>query len=72
MGPGRSSSLRIGDDSSVVAGQGRTRDVSDRLAVAGRQNALEAPLLPLDKGKGKINLIKYPEGSLMSLKVISF
>ena len=27
------------------------------------QNAPGAPSLPLDKGKGKINLIKYPEGS---------
>ena len=63
MGPGRSSSLRIGDDSSVVAGQGWTRGVSDYSAVAERQNAPEAPLLPLDKGKGKINLIIYPEGS---------
>ena len=63
MGPGRSSSLRIGDDSSAVAGHGRTRGVSDRSAVAKRQNAPGAPPLPLDKGKGKINLIKYPEGS---------
>ena len=63
MGPGRSSSLRIGDDSSAVAGQGRTRGVPDRSAVAERQNTPEAPPLPLDRGKGKINLIKYPEGS---------
>ena len=63
MGPGRSSSLRIGDDSSTVASPGRTRGVSDRSAVAEHQNAPGAPLLPLDKGKGKINLIKYPRGS---------
>ena len=63
MGPGRSSSLRIGDESSAVAGHGRTRGVSDRSAVPESQNALGAPPLPLDKGKGKINLIKYPEGS---------
>ena len=63
MGPGCSSSLRIGYDSSAVAGSGRSRGVSDRSAVAERQNALGAPPLPLDKGKGKMNLIKYPGGS---------
>ena len=60
MGPGRSSSLRIGDDSSAV---GRTRGASDRSAVAERRDAPRAPPLPLDKGKGRINLIKYPGGS---------
>ena len=63
MGPGRSSSLRISDDSSTVAGHGRTRGGSKRSAVAERQNAPGVPHLPLDKGKGKINLIKYHEGS---------
>ena len=62
MGLGRSSSLRIGDDSSAVAGPGRTKGVSDRSAVAERQTDPGAPPLPLDKGKGKINLIKYPGG----------
>ena len=33
MGPGHSSSLCIGDDSSVVAGSGWARDASDRSAV---------------------------------------
>ena len=32
MGPDRSSSLRIGDDSSVAAGSGRTGGASDRSA----------------------------------------
>ena len=63
MGPGRSSSLRISDDSSAVAGPGRARGVSDRSAVAERQNGPGAPPLPLNKGKGKINLIRYPRGS---------
>ena len=63
MGPGRSSSLRISDDSSVVTGPGRVRGVSDRSAVAERQNAPGAFPLPLDKGKGKINIITYPGGS---------
>ena len=62
MGLGRSSSLRIGDDSSAIVGSGLTRDASDRSAVVEPRNVLGAPLLPLDKGKGKINLIKYPEG----------
>ena len=63
MGPGRSSSLRIGDDSPVVAGSGRARDASSRPAVVEPQNVAGAPLLPLDKGKEIINLITYPGGS---------
>ena len=63
MGPGRSSSLRIGDGSSAVAVSGRARDVPDRSAVAEPRNVPKAPPPPLDKDKGKINLIKYPEGS---------
>ena len=63
MGPGRSSSLRIGGGSSAVANPGRTRGASDRSAVVERRDALGAPPLPLDKGKGKINLIKYYGGS---------
>ena len=62
MGPSRSSSLRIGDDSSTVAGFGRVRDAPIRSAAAEPQNAPGAPPLPLDKDKGKINLIKYPGG----------
>ena len=63
MGPGCSSSLRIGDDSSVVADSGRVRDVSGRSAVVEPRNVPGAPPLPLDKDKEKINLIKYPGGS---------
>ena len=63
MGPGRSSSLRIGGDSSAVAGFGRTRSTSDRSATVELRNVLGALALPLDKGKGRINLIEYPEGS---------
>ena len=63
MGPGRSSSLRIGDDSSVVASSGRARDASNRSAVVGPQIAAGAPPLSLDEGKEKINLITYPGGS---------
>ena len=63
MGPSRSSSLRIGDDSSAGVGSGQARDVSVRSVAVGPQNAPKAPLLPLGKGKKKINLIKYPKGS---------
>ena len=62
MGSGRSSSLRIGGGSSVVANPGRTRGAFDRSAVVECRDAPRAPPLPLDKGKGRINLIKYPGG----------
>ena len=63
MGPGRSSSLRIGGDSSAVAGSGRTGGASDRSAGVELRDTLGAPPSPLDKGKGRVDLIKYPEGS---------
>ena len=63
MGPGRSSSLRIVGDCSAIAGSGRTGCEFDLSAGAELRDAPEVPLLPLDKGKGKLNLIKYPGGS---------
>ena len=63
MGPGRSSSLRIGGGSSAVSGSGRTRGTSDRSTAVELRNVPGALALPLDKGKGRINLIEYPEGS---------
>ena len=63
MGPGRSSSLRISGDPSAVASSVRTRGASDRSTVGESQNAPGAPPLPLDKGKGRVNLIKYSVGS---------
>ena len=63
MSPSRSSFLRIGDDSSTVVGSGQKRDAPSRSAAVEPRNAPGAPPLPLDKDKGKINLIKYPEGS---------
>ena len=63
MGLGRFSSLHIGGDSSVVAGSGRSGGVSDHSASVELRDAPGAPPLPLDKGKGKVDLIKYPEGS---------
>ena len=50
MGPGCSSSLRIGGD-------------SDRLTAVELRNASRGLPLPLDKIKGRINLIEYPGGS---------
>ena len=63
MGSGRSSSLRIGDDSSVVVGTEQAGGASGRSAVSEPWNAVEVPHLPLDEGKEKINLITYPGGS---------
>ena len=63
MGPGRSSSLRIGGDSPVVASIGRTRSVPDRSAAVELRDVPGALPLPLDKGKGRVSLIEYPEGS---------
>ena len=63
MGPGRSSSLQIGGDSSVVAGSGRTGGASDRLVGVDLRDAPGEPPFPLNKGKGRIDEIKYPGGS---------
>ena len=63
MGPGRSSSLRIGGDSSAVVGSGRTGGASDHSAGVDLRDASGAPPFPLDKGKGRIDQIKYHGGS---------
>ena len=63
MGPGCSSSLRIGGDSSAVASFGQTGGASDHSAGVELRDAPEAPPFPLDKGNGKVDLIKYPGGS---------
>ena len=63
MGPGRYSSLRIGGNSSAVVGSGRTSDASDRSARVDLRGAPGAPSFPLDKGKGRVNQIKYLGGS---------
>ena len=63
MGPGRSSSLRIGGDSFVVSDSGRTSGASDRLAGVVFRDVLGEPPLPLDKGNGRIDEIKCPVGS---------
>ena len=63
MGLSCSSSLRIGGDSSAVAGSEQTGGVSDRSTGVELRDASRAPPLPLDKGKGRVDLIKYPGGS---------
>ena len=55
MGPGRSSSLRIGGDSSAVSGSGRTGGASENLNGVVLRNAPREPPLPLDKGKRRID-----------------
>ena len=63
MGMGRSSSLRIGGDSSAIVGSGRTGGASDRSAEVDLRDAPGEPPFPLNKGKGRIDQIKYPKGS---------
>ena len=60
MGSGRSSSLRIGGDSLVVVISGQAGGASDRSAGVDLRDALGEPPFPLNKGKGRINQIKYP------------
>ena len=63
MGPGRSSVLRIGSNPAEASSSGQTGGQSDSLAVVVHRVALGEPPFPLDKGKGKINEIRYPSGS---------
>ena len=62
MGPGRSSSLRIGGDSSAAAGSGQTGGASDNSIGVDLRDAPGVPPFPLDKGKGRVDQIKYPGG----------
>ena len=63
MGPSRSSSLRIGGNSSDVVVSGRAGGASYRLAGVDLRDVPGEPPFPLGKGKGIIDLIKFPEGS---------
>ena len=63
MGPGRSSFLHIGGDSSMVSDSGRTGGESNRLDVVVIRDAPGEPPSPLGKGKDKIDEIKYLVGS---------
>ena len=62
MGPGRSSTLRIGGDSSAESGSGRTGGESNRLAMVVLRDVPGEPSSPLGKGKDKIDETKYPVG----------
>ena len=62
MGPGRSSILRIGSDSTEASSSRRTSGESDSLAMVVHWVAPREPAFPLDKGKGKISEIRYPSG----------
>ena len=63
MGPGRSSVLHIGSNPVEASSSGRTNRGNDNLAVVVHRAAPGEPPFPLDKGKGKINEIRYPSGS---------
>ena len=63
MGPGRSSILRIGSNPAEAFSSGRTDGESDSLVVVVHRVAPGEPPFPLDKGKGKINEIRYLSGS---------
>ena len=63
IGPGRSSALRIGSNQAEASSSGRTGGESDSLAGVVHRVASGEPPFPLDKGKGKINEIRYPSSS---------
>ena len=63
MGPSRSSSLRIGGDSSAAVGSGRTGGAFYRSAGVDLRDTPGEPPFPLNKGKGRIDQIKYLGGS---------
>ena len=54
MGPGHSSSLHIGGDSSAVPGLGRTNDASDNLNGAALRNAPGSPFFPWTRVRGEL------------------
>ena len=60
MGPGRSSVLRIRSNPTEVSSSDRTDGGNNSLAVVVHWAAPGEPPFPLDKGKGKINEIRYP------------
>ena len=62
MGPGRSSVLGIGSNPAEASSSERTGGKSDSLAVVVHRVVPGEPPFPLDKGKGKINEIRYPSG----------
>ena len=63
MGPGRSSVLHIRSNPAEASSLGKTGGEFDSLAMVVHRVAPGEPPFPLDKGKGKINEIRYPSGS---------
>ena len=63
MGLGRSSVLCIGSNPAEASSSGQIDGGNDSLAVVVHRAAPGEPPFPLDKGKGKINEIRYPSGS---------
>ena len=55
--------LRMGGNPAEASSSGQTGDESNSLAVVVHRVAPGEPPYPLDKGKGKINKIRYPSGS---------
>ena len=62
MGLSCSSVLRIGSNPVEASSLDRTDGGKDNLAVVVHWAAPGEPPFPLDKGKGKINEIRYPSG----------
>ena len=60
MGSSRSSSLRIGGDSSAVIGSGRTGGAFDRSAGVDLRDALGSPLFPLTRVRGEYTRLSTP------------
>ena len=63
MGPGHTSVLRIGSNPAKASSSGQTGGESDSLAVVVHRVAPGEPPFSLNKGKGKINEIRYPSSS---------
>ena len=63
MGPGRSSILRIGSNPAEVSSSRRTDGGIESLAGMVHQAAPGEPAFSLEKGKSKINKIRYPSDS---------
>ena len=63
MGPGHSSVLRIGSNPVEASSSRWTGGEFENLAVVVHRVAPREPPFPLDKGKGKINEIRYSSGS---------
>ena len=62
MGPGCSSVFRIGSNPAEASSSGRTEGNDSLVVVVHRATPGEPPF-SLDKGKGKMNKIRYPSNS---------